>query len=57
MQDILKENGNAPSEFDMNTITDSHVNVQATYESDLSKGTSQTLINIEWIYALEQICR
>ena len=40
-QEILKENGNPPAEFDVNTITAFCVNVHATNESDLSKGTGQ----------------
>ena len=38
---MLKDNGNPPAEFDVNTITAFRVNVHATNESDLSKGTSQ----------------
>lgn len=41
VQEMLKDNGNPPAEFDVNTITAFRVNVHATNESDLSKGTSQ----------------
>lgn len=41
VQEMLKENGNAPAVFDVNTITAFRVTVQATNEADLSKGTSQ----------------
>lgn len=41
VQEMLKDNGNLPAEFDVNTITAFRVNVHATNESDLSKGTSQ----------------
>ena len=41
VQEMLKENGNPPAEFDVNTITAFRVNVHATNESDLAKGTSQ----------------
>ncbi len=43
VQEMLKDNGNPPAEFDVNTITAFRVNVNATNESDLSKGTSQPL--------------
>lgn len=43
VQEMLKDNGNPPAEFDVNTITAFRVNVHATNESDLSKGTSQPL--------------
>ena len=36
VQEMLKDNGNPPAEFDVNTITDFRVNVHATNESDLS---------------------
>ncbi len=35
VQEMLKENGNPPAEFDVNTITAFRVNVHATKESDL----------------------
>ncbi|MBD5191445.1 MAG: hypothetical protein HDS88_00990 [Bacteroidales bacterium] len=38
---MLKDNGNPPAEFDVNTITAFRVHVHATNESDLLKGTSQ----------------
>ena len=38
---MLKDNGNPRAEFDVNAITAFRVNVHATNESDLSKGTSQ----------------
>lgn len=41
VQEMLKDTGNPPAEFDVNTITAFRVNVHATNESDLSKGTSQ----------------
>lgn len=41
VQEMLKENGNTPAVFDVNTITAFRVTVQATNEADLSKGTSQ----------------
>ena len=41
VQEMLKDNGNVPAEFDVNTITAFRVNVHATNESDLSKDTSQ----------------
>ena len=41
VQEMLKDNGNPPAEFDVNTITAFRVNVHATNESDFSKGTSQ----------------
>lgn len=41
VQEMLKDNGNSPAEFDVNTITAFRVNIHATNESDLSKGTSQ----------------
>lgn len=41
VQEMLKDNGNPTAEFDVNTITAFRVNVHATKESDLSKGTSQ----------------
>lgn len=41
VQEMLKDNGNPPAEFDVNTITAFRVNIHATSESDLSKGTSQ----------------
>ena len=41
VQEMLKDNGNPLAEFDVNTITAFRVNVHATNESDLSKGTSQ----------------
>ena len=41
VQEMLKDNCNPPAEFDVNTITAFRVNVHATYEFDLSKGTSQ----------------
>ena len=41
VQEMLKNNGNSPAEFDVNTITAFRVNVHATNEFDLSKGTSQ----------------
>lgn len=47
VQEMLKDNGNPPAEFDVNTITAFRVNVHATNESDLSKGTSQTYKTIE----------
>ena len=37
VQEMLKDNGNAPAEFDVNTITAFRVNVHATKDSDLSK--------------------
>lgn len=40
VQEMLKDNGNPPAEFDVNTITAFRVNVHATMDSDLSKGTS-----------------
>ncbi len=43
VQEMLKDNGNPPAEFDVNTITAFRVNIHATNESDLSKGTSQPL--------------
>ncbi len=43
VQEMLKDNGNPPAEFDVNTITAFRVNVHATNESDLSKSTSQPL--------------
>ena len=43
VQEMLKDNGNPSAEFDVNTITAFRVNVHATNESDLSKGTSQPL--------------
>ena len=36
VQDMLKDNGNPPAGFDVNTITAFRVNVHATNESDLS---------------------
>ena len=36
VQEMLKENGNPPAEFDVNTITAFRVNVHATNESDLA---------------------
>ena len=47
VQEMLKDNGNPPAEFDVNAITAFRVNVHATNESDLSKGTSQTDKTIE----------
>lgn len=44
---MLKDNGNLPAEFDVNTITAFCVNVHATNEADLSKGSSQTDKTIE----------
>gem|GEM_PF-2173718 len=41
VQEMLKDNGNPSAEFDVNTITAFRVNVHATNDSDLSKGTSQ----------------
>lgn len=41
VQEMLKDNGNPPAEFDVNTITAFRVNVHDTNEADLSKGTSQ----------------
>lgn len=41
VQEMLKDNGNPLAEFDVNTITAFRVNIHATNESDLSKGTSQ----------------
>lgn len=45
VQEMLKDNGNPPAEFDVNTITAFRVNVHATKGSDLSErhksGTSQ----------------
>lgn len=41
VQEMLKDNGNPPAEFDVNAITAFRVNIHATNESDLSKGTSQ----------------
>lgn len=45
VQEMLKENGNPPAEFDVKTITAFRVNVYATIEDDLSlghkSGTSQ----------------
>ena len=41
VQEMLKDNGNPPAEFDVNTITAFRVHVHATNESDLSKGISQ----------------
>ena len=43
VQEMLKDNGNPSAEFDVNTITAFRVNIHATNESDLSKGTSQPL--------------
>ena len=37
VQEMLKDNGNPPAEFDVNTITDFRVNVHAIKDSDLSK--------------------
>lgn len=46
VQEMLKNNGNPPAEFDVNTITAFRVNVHATKESDLGinpkSDTSQT---------------
>ena len=36
VQEMLRENGNPPAEFDVNTITAFRVHVHATNESDLS---------------------
>ena len=41
VQEMLKDNGNPPAEFDVNAITAFRVNVHATKDSDLSEGTSQ----------------
>lgn len=41
VQEMLKDNGNPPAEFDVNAITAFRVNVYATKDSDLSEGTSQ----------------
>ncbi len=41
VQEMLKENGNPPADFDVNTITAFRVNVHATKEADLPKPTSQ----------------
>lgn len=43
VQELLKDNGNPPAEFDVNTITAFRVNVHATNETGLSKGTRQPL--------------
>lgn len=43
VQEMLKDNGNPPAEFDVNTITAFRVNVHATNGADLSKGTSQSI--------------
>ncbi len=43
VQEMLKDNGNPPAKFDVNTITAFRVNVHATKGSDLSKDTSQPL--------------
>lgn len=42
VQEMLKENGNAPAVFDVNTITAFRVNVSATDESDLVKSQKVT---------------
>ena len=47
VQEMLKDNGNPPAEFDVNTMTAFRVNIHATNESDFSKGTSQTAKTIE----------
>lgn len=41
VQEMLKDNGNPPAEFDVRTITAFRVNVRATNESDLVGSTSQ----------------
>lgn len=43
VQEMLKDNGNPPAEFDVNTITAFRVNVHATSESDLSNAPSKPL--------------
>lgn len=42
VQEILKENGNPPAEFDVNSITAFRVNVHATNESDLGDTPKST---------------
>ncbi len=41
VQEMLKENGNPPAEFDVHSLPSFCVNVYATKEADLSKHTSQ----------------
>ncbi len=40
VQEMLKEDGNPPAEFDVNPITALHVNVHTINESVVSKDTS-----------------
>ena len=42
VQEMLKDNGNPPAEFDVNTITAFRVNVHATNDSDLLESHKST---------------
>ena len=60
VQEMLKDNGNPPADFDVNTITAFRVNVHATNETDLGvtpKSTPKSDISLTLEEKIVEYCR